>query len=117
MLLDGRCHLDQPSAIFGNFLEVRRGKILDAIRCGIAKGLEQAGMDQRRNVVRLAVQQPAGLLRREADWQLAQEGQKPVLIFFHTQHRSRIAPESEQILLSGLDVPQFNQAAVFPLPH
>ena len=54
---------------------------------------------ERRNVVRLAVQQPASLLGREADWQLAQEGQKPVLIFFHTQHQSRIALESEPIHL------------------
>jgi hypothetical protein len=38
---------------------------------GIAERLEQPRIDQRRNIVGLAVQHPPGLLRREAEGQLA----------------------------------------------
>ena len=96
MLVDCRSDLDQPSTIFSEFQKVCRGKILDAIRRRVAKRFEQAGMDQRRNVVRLAVQHPARLFRREAEGQLAQERQKPMLIFFHTQDQSRDVAECEQ---------------------
>jgi hypothetical protein len=36
------------------------------------------------------------LFRREAEGQLAQERQKPMLIFFHTQDQSRDVAECEQ---------------------
>ncbi len=81
--VDRRCHLDQPRAVFGRFQKVCRGKILCAVGRGVAKRLEQAGIDQRGNVVRLAVQHPTGLLRREAEGQLTEQRQEPMLIFFH----------------------------------
>ena len=81
----GRRHLDQPSAVFCHFQNVRRAKILRRILCGIAERLEQPCGDQRGNVVRLAVQHPARLLRREAGRQLTQERQEPLLFFFHAK--------------------------------
>ena len=45
--------------------------------------------------MRLAVQHPARLLRREANWQLTQERQEPMLIFFHTPHLSQPKPKTE----------------------
>ena len=73
MPIDRRCHPDQPSAVLGNFQKVRRGKILGTVRRRVAQRLEQPGMNQRRNVVRLAVEHPARLLCREADGQLPQQ--------------------------------------------
>ena len=70
MLADGVGDFDQPSAVFGRFQNVRRRKILGAILRGVAERLEQPRRDERRNVVRLAVQHPARLLRREAGGQL-----------------------------------------------
>jgi hypothetical protein len=70
---------------------------------GIAQGLEQAGVNQRRNVMRLAVEQPTSLLRREADGQLAHQRQKPMLIVFHTQHQSH--PRSKPNRSSGIANP------------
>ena len=73
VLIDGCCHPHQPDAVFGKLQKVRRGKILAGILRGIAERLEQPRRNQRGNVVRLAVEHPASLLRREADGQLAQE--------------------------------------------
>jgi hypothetical protein len=103
VLANDVCDFDEPSAVFGQFQNVCRCEILGAILRGIAERLEQPGRDQGGNVMRLAVQHPARLLRREAGGQLTQERQKPVLIVFHTQHQSRRAPESEQFSL----VPEF----------
>ena len=71
--VDCCCHLDQPSAVFGSFQKVCRGKILGAVRRGIAERLEQAGMNERRNVVRLAVQHPSRLLPRQSEGQLTEQ--------------------------------------------
>jgi hypothetical protein len=81
--VDCRCHLDQPSTVFGRFQKVCRGKILGAIRRRIAERLEQAGMNERRNVMRLAVQHPSRLLPRQTEGQLAEQRQEPMLIVFH----------------------------------
>ena len=51
--------------------------------------------------MRLAVQPPARLLRREAGGQLTEQRQKPMLIVFHTQHQSAPAPKTEQGFLAG----------------
>ena len=83
MLANGVGDFDQPRTVFGHFQNIRRGKILGGILRRIAERLEQPGIDQRGNVVRLAVQHPARLLRREAGGQLPQERQEPLLIFFH----------------------------------
>ena len=88
VLANGVGDFDQPSAVFGRFQNVRRAKILGGILRRIAERLEQPRRDQRGNVMRLAVQHPARLLRREAGGQLSQERQETVLIVFHTQHQS-----------------------------
>jgi hypothetical protein len=74
---------DKPSAVFGRFQNIGSRKILRAVLGGIAERLEQPGIDQSRNVMHLAVQHPPRLLRREADGQLTEQRQEPMLIFFH----------------------------------
>ena len=76
---------DQPRAVFHNFQHVRRGKILGAILRRVAERLEQPRRNQRGNVMRLAVQHPARLLRREAGGQLSEQRQEAVLIVFHAK--------------------------------
>ena len=83
MLANGVRDLDQPGTVFCHFKNVRRGEILGGIWGKITERLEQPGIDQSRNIVRLAVQHPARLLRREAGGQLSQERQEPELIVFH----------------------------------
>jgi len=85
MLANGVADFDQPSAVFRQFQHVRRGKILGGILGRIAQRLEQPGIDQRGDVVRLAVQHPARLLRRQAGGQLAEQRQEPGLFFFHAK--------------------------------
>lgn len=85
MLANGVADLDQPGAVLGNFQKVSRGKILGTIGRRVAQRLEQPGMNQRRYVVRLAVQHPACLLRRQADGQLSHDRQEPKLFFFHAK--------------------------------
>lgn len=83
MLANGVADFDQPSTVFRQFQNVRRGKILAAIGRRIAQRLEQPGIEQRGDVMRLAVQHPARLLRREAGGQLTEQRQEPGLFFFH----------------------------------
>ena len=99
MLANGVADFDQPTTVFRHFQNVRRGEILGGIWGGIAERLEQPGMNQRRDVMRLAVQHPASLLRRQADRQLAQKGQKPMLIFFHSTNQSQECLENERKIL------------------
>jgi len=89
MLIDGVRHLCQPGTVFEKFQNIRRAEKLDAVRRRVSERLEQPERDERRNIVRLAIQDPSCLFRREAGGQLAQERHKPMLIFFHTQHQSR----------------------------
>lgn len=74
---------DQPSAVFRNLQNVGSRKILGAVLRGIAERLEQPRIDQRGNVMRLAVQHPACLFRRETGGQLAEQRQETVLFVFH----------------------------------
>ena len=83
VLANSIADFDQPATVFRHFQHVRRSEILGGIWGGIAKRLEQSGVDQRRDVVRLAVQHPARLLCRETGGQLSQERQEAVLIVFH----------------------------------
>lgn len=85
MLANGVADFDQPTTVFRHFQHVRRGKILGGIWGKITERLEQPGIDQRGNIVRLAVQHPARLLRRQAGGQLSQERQEPLLFFFHAK--------------------------------
>lgn len=92
MRVDCGCHPDQPGSVFGNFQKVRRGKILGAIGRRVAQRLEHPGMNQRRDVVRLAIEHPARLFRREAEGQLTEQQQKPMLVVFHAKpvrHRAK----------------------------
>ena len=84
VLADGVGGFDEPSTVFGGFENVRRGEILGGVLGGIAERLEQPRSNQRGDVMRLAVQHPARLLRREAGRQLTEQRQEPLLIFFHT---------------------------------
>ena len=83
MLANGVGGFDEPSTVFGGFENVRRGEILGGVLGGIAERLEQPRRNQRGDVMRLAVQHPARLLRREAGRQLTEQRQKPNLFFFH----------------------------------
>ena len=47
--------------------------------------------------MRLAVQHPARLFRREAQRQLTEQRQKPILIVFHLQDQSVRTAKTEQI--------------------
>src|SRR5208337_5273552 len=85
MLADGGGCFDEPSTVFDRFENVRRGEILGGVLGGIAKRLEQPSSNQCGDVMRLAVQHPARLLRREAGGQLSQERQEPQLIFVHAK--------------------------------
>jgi len=85
VLANGVADFDQPRAVFRQFQNIRRSEILGGILRRIAQRLEQPGMNQRRDVVRLAVQHPARLFRREAGRQLSQERQEPLLFFFHAK--------------------------------
>jgi len=85
VLANGIADFDQPTTVFCHFQHVRCGEILGGIWGGIAERLEQSGIDQRGNIVRLAVQHPARLLRSEAGGQLSQERQEPLLFFFHAK--------------------------------
>ena len=73
MLANGVGDFDQPRGIFGFFQNIGSRKILRAVLGGVAECLEQPRINQRRNIVGLAVQHPARLLRREADGQLAKQ--------------------------------------------
>ena len=85
VLANSVADFDQPTTVFRHFQHVRRGKILGGIWGKITERLEQPGIDQRGNIVRLAVQHPARLFRREAGGQLSQERQEPLLFFFHAK--------------------------------
>jgi RNA polymerase sigma factor (sigma-70 family) len=98
MLVDRVCQLDQPGSVFGEFQHISRREKLDAVLRGIAKGPQQPRRHQGRNVMRLAIEHPTGLLRVEADGQLSKQRQKPMLIVFHTLHQSRPMPETEQTI-------------------
>ena len=95
VLADRVGDFDEPSAVFTNFQNIRRRKILGAILRRVAERLEQPRRNQRGNVMRLAVQHPARLFCREAGGQLSQQRQETVLIVFHTQYQSAAAPKSE----------------------
>ena len=96
VLANGVADFDEPRAVFRQFQNVLSGEILGGILGKITERLEQPRRNQRGNVMRLAVQHPARLLRREAGGQLAEQRQEPVLIVFHTQDQSAPAPKSEQ---------------------
>ena len=96
VLIDGVRHLYQPRAVLKKFQYIRRAEKLAAVLGRIAQRLEQAGRHQRRNVVRLAVEHPPRLFRRQAGGQLAQERQKPMLVFFHYS-RKAVPPSNTSV--------------------
>jgi len=85
MLINRRCHFDEPCTVFGIFQHIFRGEKLDAVGRRIAQRLEQAGVHQRRNIMRLAIERPCRLLRRQAGRQVSQERQESMLIVFHAK--------------------------------
>ena len=85
VLGDGVGDFDEPGTVFGSFQNIGSRKILCAVLRGIAERLEQPRRNQGRNVVRLAIQHPARLFRREAEGQLTEQRQEPMLIVFHAR--------------------------------
>jgi len=66
VLIDDGCHLDQPQPVFDVFDDFSRAEELDAIGRRVAERLEQSRRDESRNVMRLTVEHPGRLFRREA---------------------------------------------------
>jgi len=85
MLVNGRGQPDQPCSIFSIFQHVRRGEKLDGIRRRVAQRLQQTVCNERRNVMRLAIQHPGRLLRRQAGRKLAQKCQEMMMVVFHAK--------------------------------
>ena len=83
MLADGVGDFNQPITFFGQFWYIGSGKKRDAVLRGVAERLEQTGVHECRNVMRLTVYYPARLLRRQAGRQLIQECQETLLVVFH----------------------------------
>jgi len=73
VLAYGVGYFDEPSSVFRNFQNIGSRKILYAVLGRVAERLEQPSVDQRGNVMRLTVQHPARLLRREPQRQLPQK--------------------------------------------
>ena len=61
-------NFSQPRPVFDLFLQFRRGKTLYAIRFRIAQWLEQARGHENRHIMRLAIEHPRRLLRRQPGW-------------------------------------------------
>ncbi len=83
VLVDGRRHFHQPTAVLGEFENIHGGKEFDPIRRWIAQWLQKPGRDQNRHIMLLAVQHPGGLLRREAGRKLPQQGKETMLVVSH----------------------------------
>jgi len=65
VLVDGVGHFGQPGTVFEKFQNIRRAEKLSAVLRRVAQRLEQPGGNERRNIVRLTVEHPPRLLRRE----------------------------------------------------
>ena len=77
-------------------------------------------MNERRNVMRLAVQHPARLFPRQAEGQLTEQRHKPMLIFFHARtvaHATEICRDYQETAdrLIALEV-QVAKAERIPAP-
>ncbi len=81
--VDGCRYFHQPSPVFSRFQNVGGGKILDAVWCGIAQGLEQTRGNQYRHIMRLTIQYPGSLLDGKASRKLSQQAQELMLILAH----------------------------------
>jgi hypothetical protein len=66
MLADRVDDFDESGMAFGGFENISGGEKFGAVLRGIAARLEQSSVDQRGNIMCLAVQYPAHLFRREA---------------------------------------------------
>ena len=83
MVGDRLGHFGQPVPVFGMVHDLDGGKKFNPVGRGIAQRLEQPGGDQHRDIMRLAVQHPGRLLRRQPGGQSAQQSQKLMLILSH----------------------------------
>lgn len=87
VLIDSAGNAHQPVTIFREFQKFVRGKKLDTVRRWIAERFEQPRSDERRHIMRLAIQHPRRLLRRQARRQLAEQPQKLLLVFSHPSNQ------------------------------
>lgn len=62
VLVDGVGNLGEPRAIFAQFQNIRRSEKLNPVWRRIAERLEQVGVYQRRNIVRLAIEHPTAIV-------------------------------------------------------
>ena len=69
MRVNGSSHFYKPRTVFSRFQNIRCGKILGRILRRVAERLNEPGMNQRRDVMRLAVEHPPGLFGIETDGQ------------------------------------------------
>ena len=125
VLVDDLRHFVQPRAVPEQFQHIHGGEEFDAVLRRVAEGFKQPGGHQGGDVMRLAAQHPAGLLRRQAGGQLPQQRQKLVLIVFHAiavaNHRqNRTAIFGSNWLASGKkrrrNVPMRNEKLILPHP-
>jgi hypothetical protein len=65
VLIHGIGDLYQPRFVFSHFEQFSRSKELDAIRRRITQWLEQTRRHENRHIMRLAVEHPTGLFRRQ----------------------------------------------------
>ena len=74
----------QPCPVLDLFQNFRRGKVFNAVWRRIAERLEQTSGNKNRHIMRLAIQHPRRLLRRQAGRQLPQQPHKLLLVFPHS---------------------------------
>lgn len=76
-------HPDQPSPIFDGLQDIGCGEELYGVRLWAPQRFEQPRRNQNRDIMRLAVQNPSRLLRRQTARQLPEQHQEPLLILSH----------------------------------
>jgi len=73
VMIDGIGYFRQPVLILGEFQHIRCAKEFDAVGGRIAQRFQEAGGDQNGNVMRLTIQDPRRLFRREPRGQLPEQ--------------------------------------------
>jgi hypothetical protein len=80
---DGRRRLVEPGAILPAFQDVHCREVFHGVGLGRAERLQQSGGHENRDVVRLEVENQAGLLNVEPRGQFAKQTEKSVLLLIH----------------------------------
>src|ERR1017187_9733443 len=83
-------YLRQPRPVLGQFQNLPRGKELDTVGRWVAQRFEQTGGHQHRHVIRLAIEHPGRLLRRQPRRKLTEQGEKTLLFLFQVTPSTRM---------------------------